>query len=74
MFRIHLKPAPPRNHREAFMTPGEAAKLATLLDHPVVGRKAFLQPMGAALSTAMGTDEIDALVTAVEAGFKKLSR
>jgi len=74
MFRIHLKPAPPRNHREAFTTPEEAAKLATLLDHLLDEGFMMINTCSATLSTAMGTDEIDALVAAVEAGLKKLSQ
>jgi glutamate-1-semialdehyde 2,1-aminomutase len=74
MFRVHLKPNPPQNHREAFVTPEESVRLATLLDHLFDEGFMMISTCTATLSTAMGTDEIDALVEAVETGLAKLSR
>jgi glutamate-1-semialdehyde 2,1-aminomutase len=73
MFRVHLKPEPPRNHREAFTTPEEAARLATLLDHLFDERFLMINTCSATLSTAMGESEIDALIAAVDTGLQKLS-
>jgi glutamate-1-semialdehyde 2,1-aminomutase len=73
MFRVHLKPKPPRNHREAFTTSEEAARLATLLDHLFDERFLMINTCSATLSTAMGESEIDALIAAVDTGLQKLS-
>ena len=73
MFRVHLKPQPPRNHREAFTTPEEAARLATLLDHLFDEGFLMINTCSATLSTAMGESEIDALIAAVDTGLHKLS-
>jgi glutamate-1-semialdehyde 2,1-aminomutase len=73
MFRVHLKPSPPRNHREAFMTAEESAKLSVLLDHLFEEGFMMINTCSAALSTAMGEAEIDALVAAIERGLRKLS-
>ena len=73
MFRVHLKPQPPRNHREAFTTPEEAARLATLLDHLFDEGFLMINTCSATLSTAMGESEIDALIAAIDTGLHKLS-
>ncbi len=73
MLRVHLKPQPPRNHREAFTTREEAARLAVLLDHLFAEGFLMINTCSATLSTAMGDDEIDALVDAVDTGLHKLS-
>ena len=73
MLRVHLKPQPPRNHREAFTTREEAARLAVLLDHLFDEGFLMINTCSATLSTAMGDDEIDALVDAVDTGLHKLS-
>lgn len=72
MFRVHLKAQPPRNHREAFTTPEDAARLATLLDHLFDEGFMMINTCSASLSTAMGESEIDALVAAVETGLSNL--
>jgi glutamate-1-semialdehyde 2,1-aminomutase len=73
VFRIHLKPQPPRNHREAFPTPQESAKLATLLDHLFDEGFMMINTCSGTLSTAMGEDEVDALIAAVGTGLRKLT-
>ncbi len=73
MFRVHLKPRPPANHREAFTTPEEAARLATLLEHLFDEGFLMINTCSATLSTAMGESEIDALVAAVDTGLRRLS-
>ncbi len=65
MFRVHLKPRPPRNYREAFVGPDEARLLRSLLEHLLGEGFIMINTGSAAVSTAMGNDEIDALVEAV---------
>jgi glutamate-1-semialdehyde 2,1-aminomutase len=73
IFRVHLKPSPPQNHREAFMTADESTRLSVLLDHLLEAGFMMINTCSAALSTAMGEAEIDALVAAIERGLRKLS-
>ena len=72
MFRVHLKESPPTNHREAFATPEETRQLTVLLDHLFGEGLMMINTCSAALSTAMGEDEIDVLVAAIRSGFEKL--
>ena len=72
MFRIHMKEKPPRNFREAFLTPEENQTLKTLLDHLFDARFLMINTCSAALSTPMTETEIDALVCAIKTGFQKL--
>jgi len=73
MFRVHLKQQPPRNYREAFMTPEENRQLKVLLDHLFNEGFMMINTCTAALSTAMTEADIDALVRTLESGFAKLS-
>jgi glutamate-1-semialdehyde 2,1-aminomutase len=73
MFRVHMKAKPPRNYREAFLTPEENRRLHTLLDHLFDAGFVMINTCSAALSTPMTETEIDALVKAMEAGFAKLA-
>ena len=72
IFRVHLKAEPPRNYREAFMTPDENRRLAVLLDHLFDAGFLMINTCTATLSTAMGEAEIDELVDALATGFEKL--
>ena len=72
MFRVHFKARPPRNYREAFMTPAENVLLKRMLDHLFEEGFLMINTCTAALSTPMGETEIDALVAAMEGGFRKL--
>jgi glutamate-1-semialdehyde 2,1-aminomutase len=73
MFRVHLKEHPPRNYREAFVDDREKARLKTLLDHLEGAGFIMINTCSATISTPMGTDEIDALVDAMESGFTKIT-
>jgi len=73
MFRVHLKPEPPRNYREAFAAAEEQRRLKLLLDHLFDSGFIMINTCSATLSTAMGEAEIDALVAAMERGFAKLA-
>jgi glutamate-1-semialdehyde 2,1-aminomutase len=72
MFRVHLKNLPPRNYREAFQDADEKRRLNVLLDHLQDEGFIMINTCSAAISTPMGTDEIDALVDALETGFSIL--
>jgi glutamate-1-semialdehyde 2,1-aminomutase len=69
MFRVHLKKLPPRNYREAFQDADEKRRLKVLLDHLQNEGFIMINTCSATISTPMGTDEIDALVDALETGF-----
>ena len=72
MFRVHMKPTAPRNFREAFLTPDERARLAVLIDHLYDEGFVMINTCTATLSTPMTETEIDALVGAIESGFRTL--
>ena len=69
MFRVHLKPRPPENYREAFASDEEAVRLDRLLDHLFEQGFMMINTCSATISTAMTEAEIDALVAAFESGF-----
>ena len=72
ILRVHMKATPPSNHREAFVTPDESGRLNVLLDHLFDSGFMMINTCSAAMSTTMGTDEIDALIGAMAEGFKKI--
>lgn len=72
MLRVHMKATPPNNHREAFVTPDESRRLGLLLDHLFDSGFMMINTCSAATSTAMGTEEIDALISAMAEGFPKI--
>ncbi len=72
MFRIHMKPTPPKNFREAYMSPEENAKLKTLLNHMFDEGFIMINTCSGALSTPMGESEVDTLVEAVKQGLQKI--
>jgi glutamate-1-semialdehyde 2,1-aminomutase len=72
MFRVHMKATAPSNYREAFLTPDESRRLNLLLDHLFDAGFMMINTCSAATSTAMGTEEIDALVSAMAEGLAKV--
>jgi glutamate-1-semialdehyde 2,1-aminomutase len=72
MFRVHMKERPPANYREAFATPEESRQLGLLLDHLFDAGFIMINTCSAAISTAMGEEEIDALVAATAEGLQNL--
>ncbi len=72
MFRVHFKEEPPRNYREAYMSEEENRQLKIMLDHLFEKGAIMINTCSAALSTAMGEEEIDELVEWMESGFRKL--
>lgn len=73
MFRVHVKPRPPRNYREAFLDADERRRLGLLLDHLFAAGFAMINTCSGTLSTAMTEAEIDALVDAMEAGLERIA-
>jgi glutamate-1-semialdehyde 2,1-aminomutase len=74
MFRVHMKKRPPENYREAFLAPDESRRLALLLDHLLDAGFIMIGTCSATTSTAMGEEEIDALVDAMAEGLARLGR
>ncbi|MFG0313885.1 MAG: aspartate aminotransferase family protein, partial [Phycisphaerales bacterium] len=72
MFRLHMKPSPPHNFREAYMTPAENAKIRFMLDHLFDAGFVMINTCTATMSTPMTEVEIDALISAMRDGFVKL--
>ena len=73
MFRVHFKPEPPRNYREAFATVEENRRLKYMLDHLFASGFMMINTCSATISTPMGEPEIDALVAAFDHGFRELA-
>jgi len=74
LFRVHLKASPPMNYREAFWNAEERRQLTQLLGHLLDEGITMINTCSAAMSTAMGESEVDALVSAMESGFAKLRK
>jgi glutamate-1-semialdehyde 2,1-aminomutase len=74
MFRVHFRPDPPRNRREAYRTTEQDKWLEIMLDHLFEAGFIVINTCTATLSTAMGEKEIDALVAAMGEGFEKIKR
>jgi len=74
MFRVHFRPEPPRNRREAYRTTEQDRWLEIMLDHLFEAGFLVINTCTASLSTAMGEKEIDALVAAMGEGFEKIKR
>ena len=72
LLRVHLKASPPTNYREAFWNAEERRQLTQLLGHLLDEGITMINTCSAAMSTAMGESEVDALVSAMESGFAKL--
>ncbi len=72
IFRLHFKAETPSNRRESYRSPEESRRLAVMLDHLFDAGFLMINTCTWALSTAMGEEEVDALVGAIADGFKKL--
>ena len=73
ILRVHMKEQPPRNFREAFLTPDENVRLKTMLDHLFDAGFVMINTCTAMMSTPMTEVEIDALIGGCEDGFKKIA-
>ncbi|PCJ55738.1 MAG: aspartate aminotransferase family protein [Planctomycetota bacterium] len=72
MFRVHFKEQAPRNYRETYATDEENRLVNLQLDHMFASGFMMINTCAGALSTPMGETEVDAFVSAMEAGFRKL--
>jgi glutamate-1-semialdehyde 2,1-aminomutase len=72
MFRVHLKPEPPRDYRAAYATPAESAGINALINHAFDNGVILINTCSATLSTAMTKTEIDHLAEVMLAGFRKI--
>lgn len=73
MLRVHMKPKLPNNYREAFSSAAEQQRLSFMLDHLFDSGFITINTCAFTMSTAMGEAEIDALVEAIEIGFRRLA-
>jgi len=73
MFRLHLRAQPPRNYRETFASPRQAADIKRLLDHLFDNGIIMINTCSGALSTAMTETEIDRLAEVMLDGFRKIN-
>ena len=74
ILRVHMKEAPPRNFREAYLSPEESVRLKTMLDHLFDAGFVMINTCSAMMSTPMTEADIDALVVACGEGFEKISK
>ena len=73
MFRIHMKPTPPRDYRAAYPTPEENRRLKALLQHLFDRGVVLINSGTATLSTPMTQAEIDTLVDAFRSSFEQMA-
>jgi len=72
MFRVHMKAQVPANYREAYTTADENKRLKAMLEHLFAEGFLMVGTCTGMLSTPMTESDIDALVAAIESGFKKI--
>ncbi len=72
MFRVHLKPEPPKDYRAAYATPAESAGINALIDHAFDNGLILINTCSATLSTAMTKTEIDQMAEVLLGGFRKI--
>ncbi|NQZ11454.1 MAG: aspartate aminotransferase family protein [Algicola sp.] len=72
MLRVHLKPQPPTNYREAYLDAKEQAKLVELLDYLFDNGLMMINTCTTMFSTAIGDKEVAILVETLESGFRML--
>jgi len=73
MFRVHFKEHPPRNYREAYATLKENEQLKFMLDHLFASGFMMINTCSATISTPMEEPEVEALVHALDHGFRELA-
>ncbi len=72
MLRVHMKAKPPRDYREAYATARETEMLRIVLDHMFDEGFILINTCSVAMSTAMGERQVDDLVEALLAGFRRI--
>jgi glutamate-1-semialdehyde 2,1-aminomutase len=71
MFRVHMKPEPPRDYRDTFPTAAEKAALTTFHEDLAAAGFLLIYSGAGALSTPMGEAEIDGLAEAAVSALRK---
>jgi len=74
MFRLHMKPEPPKNYRDSFANTEESHKLKILLDFAFDNGIMLINTGSGALSTAMTETEIDTMAQVMLDGFRKVKQ
>ena len=72
MFRIHMKPTAPRNYRETYPSPEEAAQLKRFFDALLNAGILLIYSCTGAVSTPMRETEIEQLITAVDTALQEV--
>ncbi len=72
MFRVHLKPAVPKNYRDTFMDAENVRQIKFLVDFMFEKGFMLINTCSGALSTPMVASDIHALAEAFEDGFREL--
>jgi len=72
MFRVHMKAQVPANYREAYTTADENKRLKAMLEHLFAEGFLMVGTCTGMLSTPMTESDIDALIAAIESGFRKI--
>lgn len=72
LFRIHMKPEPPRDYRAVYPTESESRALKLLLDHLTANGVWMIETGSGALSTPMTEAEIDFLADVMLVGLLKI--
>jgi glutamate-1-semialdehyde 2,1-aminomutase len=73
MFRIHLKPEPPRDYRDAYVGPSEARMTRALVDRLFDAGIMMIDTASGTLSTPMTEREVDRLAEALLDAFRALA-
>ncbi|MCY4357767.1 MAG: aspartate aminotransferase family protein [Gammaproteobacteria bacterium] len=74
LFRVHMKPHPPSNYRQAYVTSREAELIMMMLEHLLEQGFIMINTCSGALSTAMTVQEIDQLAEAMLCGFRQMRK
>lgn len=72
MFRIHLKPTPPKNYRESYIGAAEMRRLRALLDYLLAHGILLIGTGTGTLSTPMTDNDLDQLGEALAGGFRAI--
>ncbi len=72
LFRVHLKPEPPMDHRSCYADTHERQVLEKLLESLLASGFMMINTCSGALSTPMTELEIDQLAEAMLTGFRKI--
>ena len=73
-FRIHMKPTPPCDYREAYVTRSEARRTKILLDHAIDHGILLINTCSGMLSTPMTHAQIDQLTDVLAGGLAKVKQ